>query len=241
MSGLLSSCLLAFFAHVLTIAAASDLSSVSPELTQAFVRRNPTISVKFVHGASAMLRQQIENGAPYDLFLSANASYVDDLAVKSRVLPRSVRVYALGRIAVIWKDGRRHPLRDLTTSPIQVVALPNPKLAPYGVAAEEALKYGGLWGAVQPKVTYGENVRQTLQFLESGNADVAITSDALLQGRSGAEVLPAEWHQPIVQKAAIIAKSNNVKEDQAFLDFLTGDEGQAILARFGFGQPKHSK
>jgi molybdate transport system substrate-binding protein len=180
-----------------------------------------------------MLSQQIENGAPFDVFMSANAEYADRLGRSGKLLPSSLRVYTVGRVGVLWRDGKRHPLRDLATAPIKFVALPNPKLAPYGVAAQQALEYAGLWAMVQPKVVYGENVRQTLQLLESGNADAVLTSDSLLQGKN-AEVIPDDWHQPILQKAGLVAASPNRELARRFLDFLVSADGQAVFARYGF-------
>jgi molybdate transport system substrate-binding protein len=116
---------------------------------------------------------------------------------------------------------------------VRSVALPNPKLAPYGVAAEQALRHAGVWEFVRPKVVYGENVRQTLQLFESGNTDAVLTSDSLLQGKP-AQVIPADWHDPIIQKGGIVAGSPNGALAQGFLKFLAGP-GQAVFARFGFG------
>jgi molybdate transport system substrate-binding protein len=217
----------------LTVAAASDLSILGPELQKAFCKAESSCVIRFVNSSSSMLSQQIENGAPFDVFLSANAEYVDRLGRSGKLLPSSVRVYTIGRVGVLWRDGKRHPLRDLATTPIKFVALPNPKLAPYGVAAQQALEYAGLWTMVQPKVVYGENVRQTLQLLESGNADAVLTSDSLLQGKD-AEVIPDDWHQPILQKAGLVTASPNRELARRFLDFLVSADGQAVFARYGF-------
>jgi molybdate transport system substrate-binding protein len=217
----------------LTVAAASDLSALGPELQNGFCKGEKQCSIRFVSSSSSMLSQQIENGAPFDVFLSANAEYADRLGRSGKLLPSSVRVYAVGRVGVVWRDGRKHPLRELATTPIKFVALPNPKLAPYGVAAQQALEYGGLWAMVQPKVVYGENVRQTLQLLESGNADAVLTADSLLQGKN-AEVIPDDWHQPILQKAGLVTASPNRELARRFLDFLVSADGQAVFARYGF-------
>ena len=220
----------------LLVAAASDLSTVGPQLTAAFCEGAADCPVRFVNGSSAVLAQQIDQAAQFDLFLSANAAFVDQLASNGKIVPASVKPYAVGRLGVLWRDGKKHPLRDLSTQAAKYLALPNPKLAPYGVAAQEALEYAGLWGMVQSKVVYGENVRQALQLVESGNADAVITSDSLLQGKD-ADLIPADWHKPIVQKAGIVAASQNREGAQRFLDFLLGEVGQAILARYGFGKP----
>jgi molybdate transport system substrate-binding protein len=217
----------------LTVAAASDLSALGPELQNELCKGEKQCSIRFVNSSSSMLSQQIENGAPFDVFLSANAEYADRLGRSGKLLPSSVRVYAVGRVGVVWRDGRKHPLRELATTPIKFVALPNPKLAPYGVAAQQVLEYAGLWAMVQPKVVYGENVRQTLQLLESGNADAVLTADSLLQGKN-AEVIPDDWHQPILQKAGLVTASPNRELARRFLDFLVSADGQAVFARYGF-------
>ncbi len=209
--GLLSTLLALFLASssahcaTLTVAAASDLTNLEPELAAAFSKEG---EVRFVTAASGVLSQQIENGAPYDVFLSANAQFVDRLASNGKVVPSSVLTYAVGRVGVLWRDGKSHSLSDLSQKWVRFVALPNPKLAPYGVAAVQALQHAGVWEFVSQKAVYGENVRQTLQMFESGNADAVLTSDSLLQGKS-AQVIPADWHQPVVQKAGIVASSSN--------------------------------
>ncbi len=220
----------------LLIAAASDLSTVGPELKSAFCKDPANCPVRLVNGSSAVLAQQIEQAAQFDLFLSANAAFVDQLASNGKIVPTSVKPYAVGRLGVLWRDGKKHPLRELSTPAVKYIALPNPKLAPYGVAAQQALEYAGLWGMVQSKVVYGENVRQALQLVESGNADVVLTSDSLLRGKD-ADVIPADWHKPIVQKAGIVAASQNRDGAQRFLEFLLSRKGQAILAKYGFSTP----
>jgi molybdate transport system substrate-binding protein len=237
---LVASCLFFSFpgaaqVKTLLVAAASDLSAVGPELKSAFCKGANTCPVRLVNGSSAVLAQQIDQSAQFDLFLSANAAYVDQLASNGKIMPASVKPYAVGRLAVLWRDARKHPLRDLSTPTVRYLALPNPKLAPYGVAAQQALEFAGLWGMVQSKVVYGENVRQALQLVESGNADAVITSDSLLQGKD-ADLIPADWHQPIVQKAGIVTASQNRDGAQRFLDFLLGEAGQSILARYGFSK-----
>ncbi len=220
----------------LAVAAAADLSDLEPQLAQQFEKTNP-IRVRWVTGASAVLSQQIENGAPYDVFLSANAQFVNRLSSFGKLRPDSVTVYAVGRVGILWKDGKHHQISDLGENWVRFVALPNPKLAPYGAAAQEALEHAGIWRQVQPKVVYGENVRQALQLFESGNADAVLTSDSLLQGRN-ATVIPADWHPPIIQKAGIVAATKNLRAARKFIAFLTSKAGQAVFAAYGFSSPK---
>ncbi len=181
--------------------------------------------------------QQIENGAPYDVFLSANAAYVDQLAAARKLEPQSVRAYTEGRLGLLWRDGKPHAFKDLALPDVRVLALPNPKLAPYGVAAQQALEHLGIWPKVQPKVVYGENVRQALQMFSSGNADAVITAASLLNGRHP-ELLPVSWHSPILQKAGIVSATPHQGAAQLFLNFLTSPDAQAVFAQYGFAFPR---
>jgi molybdate transport system substrate-binding protein len=225
MSLALSSCFL-----LLTVAAASDLSPIQPALEKA----QPNLQIRFVNAASSVLSEQIANGAPYDIFLSANSQFIDQLASNGKLRVDSVRTYAIGRLAILWGDKKSHPVSDLTQNWVRFVALANPRLAPYGAAAQQALEHAGLWTAVKKKIVYGENVRQALQLFDSGNADVVLTALSLVNDRKP-DLIPVAWYAPIVQKAGIVTASKNQSEAQAFLQFLTSPAGQAIFAKFGFG------
>ncbi|MBV9267689.1 MAG: molybdate ABC transporter substrate-binding protein [Acidobacteriaceae bacterium] len=240
MSLRLSTLLAAFFvasvtlsAAELTVAAAADLSPVEAELASSFRNSNPGIQIRWVTSASAILTQQIENGAPYDVFLSANAQFIDQLAAARKIEPSSVVWYATGRVGLLWRDGKHHDPKDLGSNWVRTIALPNPKLAPYGVAAEQAIRHLGIWDFVRQKIVYGENVRQTLQLFESGNADAVLTSASLLAGRP-AEVLPADWHSPIAQKAGVVVGSANHDAAEQFVRYLLSPAAQAVFARHGF-------
>jgi molybdate transport system substrate-binding protein len=221
----------------LTVAAAADLIRLEPGLVGSFRKIAPQVRLRFVNEASAVISQQIQNGAPYDVFLSANAQYVDRLASNRKLVPDSVMIYAVGRVGVLWKDGKHHDIKDLTQNWVRFVALPNPKLAPYGVAAEQALQHAGIWPRIHPKIVYGENVEQALQMFESGNADAVLTSASLLQGKNP-ELIPVDWHQPITQKAGIVAGTKNQDAARAFLVFLRSQSGQAVFKQFCFSSPK---
>ncbi len=221
----------------LTVAAASDLLPLQPALASSFGKTDLSVRVSFVTAASGMLAQQIENGAPYDVFLSANSEFVDHLSSLGKLSPDSVRVYAIGRVGVLWRDKKHHPLIDLAQDWVRFVALPNPKLAPYGVAAEESIRHAGVWNQVQPKIVYGENVRQALQLFESGNADVVITANSLLAGKDP-QVISDDWHAPIQQKGGIVIRTAHRQTAEVFLEFLTGPDAQAIFGKFGFASPK---
>jgi molybdate transport system substrate-binding protein len=183
------------------------------------------------------LTQQIENGAPYDVFLSANAQFVQRLAKEGKLRPESVLPYAEGRLGVLWRDGKTHEISGLRDSWVRFIALANPKLAPYGLAAQQALEHAGIWKSVQHKVVYGENVRQALQLFESGNADAVITANSLLKGK-GAQLIPEDWHEPILQEAGIVADTKNREATAAFLKLLTSPAGKMVFTSFGFSSPR---
>lgn len=204
----------------LLIAAASDLAPLAPKLERAYKEK-----IRFTFASSGSLKQQIENGAPFDVFLSANEQYVKDLAKAGLVT--DVTIYAIGRIALWSPNGSVTSLADLKKSSVTHLAIPNPQHAPYGVAARQALESQGVWKDVEPKIVYGENVRQALQFAESGNADAVITSWTLLIGKG--MLLPAEWHSPIRQAGAIVKSTAQADAARRFLKFLLSPETQKIL------------
>jgi molybdate transport system substrate-binding protein len=217
LAALLLSCL-TLRADDLLIAAASDLAPFAPKLQQAYKEK-----ISFTIASSGSLKQQIENGAPFDVFLSANEKYVQDLGAQVT----DATVYAIGRIALWSPNGSVASFADLKKPSVIHLAIPNPQFAPYGVAAKEALESQGAWKDVESKIVYGENVRQALQFAESGNVEAVITSWTLLIGKG--TLLPAEWHSPIRQTAAVVKSSKQPDAARRFLKFLMSPEAQKIL------------
>jgi molybdate transport system substrate-binding protein len=217
----------------LTIAAAADISSADSALTSSFQKAFPEDSLRFVFSASGALAQQIENGAPYDVFLSANETFVDQLVASKKILPDSVETYALGQLGIFWRDSKPHNLRDLSAEWVRFIAIANPQLAPYGAAARQALESEGPWDTLRTKIVFGENVRQALQQFDSGNAEVVLTAYSLLVNRPGAAIIPSASHRPIRQKAGIVAASQQVGAARRFLEFLRSAEGARILSSHG--------
>ncbi len=219
------------------VAAASDLQAALPILAIAF-RQAHEIEVVPVYGASGQLAEQIRQGAPFDVFLSANQSFIQRLADDGQVRPDSVQPYARGslvfavnKLSAIKLNG----LDDLKRPEIHKIAIANPVTAPYGVAAKQALERGKLWDDLQPKIVPAESVRQALQMVQTGNAEVALV------GRSIAEVpevvivtLPPDVCDPIVQYLGIVASSKQSDDARAFAEFVLGDVGQGILFQLGF-------
>jgi molybdate transport system substrate-binding protein len=213
----------------LIVAAASDLAPLAPKLESAYKEK-----IRFTLASSGSLKQQIENGAPFDVFLSASEQYVKDLAAAGLVTDTTI--YAIGRIALWSPNNSVSSLSDLTKKSVTHLSIPNPQHAPYGVAARQALESQGVWKDVEPKIVYGENVRQALQFAESGNVEAVITSWTLLIGKG--TLLPAEWHSPIRQTGAVVKSSSQADAARRFLKFLTGPEAQKILKDGGLWSAK---
>jgi molybdate transport system substrate-binding protein len=217
------------------VAAAADLQPLEADLARAFVSTTGA-SVRFTFGSSGNLAQQIEHGAPYDVYLSANEGFVTRLADSGHLLKDSVQVYAQGRIALWSKGGHIRSLPELAQPAVRHISIANPVHAPYGVAARDALKNKGLWEKLVPKIVYGENVQQAFQYAETGNADAAIIAWSLVANKGGI-LLPAAWHAPIRQTGGVVASSKNVPLARRFLELLAGAQGGAVLTRFGFDPP----
>jgi molybdate transport system substrate-binding protein len=219
------------------VAAAADLTPAFEEIAREFESAHKT-KVVFSFGSTGMLTRQIENGAPMDVFAAASVDFIEQLEQKGLILSETKAVYARGRIT-LWvpKDSQLkiEKLTDLTRDDVKRIAIANPDHAPYGMAARDALQSAGIWEAVKSKLVYGENIRQTLQFAETGNVEVAIVALSLSIKSDGRwSLIPAELHKPINQGLAVIKGAKNEKAARDFAAFVTGPSGQAILAKYGF-------
>jgi molybdate transport system substrate-binding protein len=231
----------------LTLAAASDLRYALEEVVASFRRAHPGVDVSVSYGSSGNFYSQLLNGAPFDLFLSADIAYPRQLADRGLVVSGSLFGYARGRL-VVWVpatsglDVETLGLKALEVDSIRHVAIANPEHAPYGRAAESAMRSAGVLERVGPKLVLGENISQTLQFVQSGSADVGIVALSLalappVVGAGRYWIVPSEAHPPIEQGGAIMRTTTNPAGAEAFRRFLTGGEALAILQRFGFEAP----
>jgi molybdate transport system substrate-binding protein len=222
----------------LNVAAAANLQRVLEPVGQAFQRRTG-IKMVFSLGSSSQLSQQIENGAPFDIFLSADTAQVDHLVEKGLIVADSRGIYARG-VLILWAPKRTdiHQLEDLAKPDVKRIGIANPELAPYGKAAIETLTALRLWPQLEPKVIYGPNIAVVAQFAESGNADAAFTALALVHDRADQPIpVPENLHQPIAQALGIVKASPRYSSAGQFRGFLLSEEGQAILERFGYRKP----
>ena len=233
--------------EMITIAAASDLKFALDQVLLGFVRQNPDVDVQTTYASSGTLAAQIAQGAPFDLFLSADESYPRRLIEQGAASADSLAVYAVGHL-VVWTrtdsplDVATLGERALTAPSVKKIAIANPAHAPYGRAAEAALKSLGLHDKVQDKLVLGENIAQAAQFVESGNAEVGIISLSLAlappmkeQGRYWR--VPPVAYPPIRQALVLPTKSKSPAAARRFREFLLSPEAAAIFARFGFSPP----
>lgn len=224
----------------LTVSAAADLIPAFEEIGVLFTAETGT-GLTFNFGSTGQLAQQIERGAPVDVFAAANRAFVDDLAEKGLIIPETVALYAQGQIT-LWTraDSPLHigTLADLAGPAVRRIAIANPEHAPYGVAAREALQSAGLWEALQARLILGENVAQTLQYAESGNVDVAIVALSLSIASDGRwSLIPADLHAPIDQALGVVRATRHEAEARRFVAFVNAEAGRAVMRRYGFVLP----
>ncbi len=231
----------------LAIAAAGDLRGTLEEVKGAFVARHPSKRIDLSFGASGSLTAQIQQGAPFDVFLSADAGFPEQLRQAGLASPEGPFPYARGFLTLwvrrdLGLDTEHMGLRVLLDTRIKRIALANPKVAPYGRAAEAALKQAGIQEALQPRFVFGDNIAQAAQFLQAGAAEAGLISQSqarhpALKSAGTTWKVPEDLAPPLRQSGVILAHCAAPALARAFRDFLIGAEGQAILSRHGFGQP----
>lgn len=230
------------------VAAAADLAGAFREMGEAFERETGK-KVSFSFGSTGLLAKQIEQGAPFDVFAAANASYVDDVVGRGACWSETRRRYAEGRLVLWSKDAARAPrsLADLRDARFAKVAIANPEHAPYGRAARQALERSGVWsgaegaGGVEARAVYGENVQQAMMFAQTGNAEVAIVALAVAIGQPGSYVpIDPSLHERLDQQMVLCKGGpggGKPNEGRAFMDFVSSPSGRAIMSRYGFVLP----
>lgn len=224
----------------LTVFAAADLAFAFKEIIPRFEQARG-VKVTLVLGSTGNLARQIEHGGPADVFFAADQSFVERLTAGGILVAETQTLYAQGRIVLATAKSfgsKLGDLRALLDPRIRHVAIANPMHAPYGKAAEEALRKVGVWEAVKPRLVYGENIRHALQFIQTGAAEAGIVAFSV------ANVPEIDWtlidaglHAPLNQAAAVIRRSPRPELARAFIQFVIGPEGRAIMKRYGFLLP----
>jgi molybdate transport system substrate-binding protein len=226
--------------NVLYVAAASDLTPAFEELGRGF-QQATGIRVVYNFGSTGMLTKQIENGAPVDVFAAADVEFIDALDKKGLIITETRALYARGRITIWMKPDstlKIERLEDLSRPEVERVGIANPEHAPYGKAAREALETARIWDVVQPKCVFGENIRQTLQYAESGNVNVSIVALSLsVQSKGRWILIPEELHRPLDQALAVLKRTRREQQARKFAAFINGEQGRPIMRKYGFVLP----
>ena len=233
-------------AEEITIAAASDLNFAFREIVADYEKTTGN-HVRLSLGSSGNFFAQLQNGAPFDLYFSADIAYPRKLEEAGLTVPGSLYQYAVGRI-VIWTSRESHidvtkGVEALREPTIKKVAIANPKHAPYGRAAVAAMEYFKVYDQVKDKLILGENISQAAQFIEYGACDIGIIAFSLavapaMKSKGTYWEVPAEAY-PALEQAAVILKSSKQQESaQSFLAFLKGAQGQEVMKRYGFVAPR---
>lgn len=232
--------------RTLSVAAAANLRLAAEELARAFEAERPGVEVALTFGASGPFFAQIQGGAPFDLLLSADREVPARLVAAGRSTAADERVYALGRL-VAWLppgstlDLEGQGLAAVAGPAVRRIAIANPALAPFGAATVKALEAAGVYAAVKDRLVLGASVAQAAQFATTGGADVAFLPASLTRAKelaAGRVVpVPESLYPPIEQAALVLSSARDPALARAFLAFLTGERGRAILARSGYGLP----
>ena len=224
----------------LLVSAAISLKDALEEVKPIYQRTKPNISITYNFGASGALQQQIENGAPVDVFVSAAQKQMNALASKNAILPGTRRNLLSNSLVLIVPRNSSGitSFRQLTDSKVKKIAVGEPRSVPAGQYAEEVFKNLGILQQIKPKLVLGNNVRQVLSFVESGNADAGVvyTTDAKTS-RQVKEVATAatNLHSPIVYPVAVLKSSKNVSAAKEYVQFLSGNRARAVFQKYGFG------
>ena len=232
-------------AESVSIAAAADLSYCLDDINAAFKKAHPGADLKVSSGSSGNFTTQIKNGAPFEVFLSADVSFPRELIKAGFADESTLMIYAVGRI-VLWTSTPDKIdvtkgfdlLRD-PNGPVKKLAVANPDHAPYGRAAKEALVHEKLWDAVQPRVVLGENIAQTAQFVETGNADAGFVALSLVLSPKLSKIgkwweVPADTYGKLEQGVVLTRAGANNALARAYVDFLKTDEARVIFDKYGF-------
>ncbi len=236
-------------AQTLRVAAAADLQFAMNDLAGQFEKKTGTM-VAVSYGSSGNFRAQIENGAPFDVFFSADAQYPEQLVKSGVADAQSLFIYAHGHLVIWAPAGSNLQLAQkgfdaLKDSRVIKIAIANPEHAPYGRAAVAALQKAGLYDELKSKLVLGENISQAAQYAQSGSAQAGLIALSLTYAESmkGGErwEIPAEYYPPIVQKAVIVSGSKNKSAAAEFLEFVKSAEGRSTFTKYGLTPPATSE
>ncbi len=226
----------------ITVSAAASLTNAFTEVKDAFMRKHAGDSVVTNFAASNPLLKQMEEGAPVDVFASADQKTMDDAAAKNLIVPSTRRNFALNGLVLIVPAGEKNRIAsaaDLNKKEVERIAIGNPASVPAGRYARQALTSANLWDGLQAKFIMGESVRQTLDYVSRGEvqAGIVYATDARQAGDKVIVAAVLSGHDPVSYPIAVTKNAGTSRAAQAFVDFVLSKEGQEILAKYGFSRP----
>ncbi|OIO68890.1 MAG: molybdate ABC transporter substrate-binding protein [Zetaproteobacteria bacterium CG1_02_49_23] len=227
-------------ADEVSVAVAANFTDATRDIIPLFEQASGhTVKVSF--GSTGKLYAQIENGAPFEVFLAADSKRPEKAEAAGLAVSGSRFTYAMGKLALwssqggMWSDAGAW----LKAGDFQKLAIANPKTAPYGLAAEQVMQSLGMWDLLQSKLVQGDSIAQTFQFVASGNARAGFVAGSQVYGWQGDAgtlwEIPQSLYEPIRQQAVLLAKGNQHAAAEAFLEFLKSDAARAVIVRYGYG------
>lgn len=230
---------------IVRVAAAADLQFALEEIVTGF-EADTGIEAKTTYGSSGVFYQQLRNGAPFDLYLSADMQYPEKLVDEGLAESNDLFEYAVGRLVVWAPNGSpvdpAEGVAAMAAPEVRKAAIANPEHAPYGVAAVAALQSAGVYEAVADRLVLGENVAQAAEFVQSGNADVGIIALSLALSPAMAATgefteVPLDTFPTMRQGGVVLGSASNPAGAEALRDYLLSESGRETLARYGFSLP----
>ncbi|MFB2768231.1 molybdate ABC transporter substrate-binding protein [Pelatocladus sp. BLCC-F211] len=226
----------------LLVSAAASLKDVMEEIKTDYQKTKPNVNIKYNFGASGALLQQIQQGAPVDMFISAGKKQIDTLEQSGQLVAATRGILAKNRLVLIVPQNATgvSSFNNLKDAKIKKIAIGEPRSVPAGQYAEEALKKLGIYESIKPKFVYANNVRQVLAAVESGNADAGLVyqTDAKISNKVKVVVAADEkYHSPIVYPLAVLKRTKNLQPAKDFLQFLSSEQAKTVLQKYGFILP----
>ena len=227
-------------ANQITVAAAADLVLAFDEIGRLF-EKSHGIKTKILYSSSGTAREQIANGAPFDVYASANIKFVDDLIKADKIISDSKELYAIGRVGpatLIKSKLKVTNMQDLLSSDFKKIAIADPSHAPYGLASKQTLESLGLWEKLKHKMVYAKDIQHSLSLLKTGNVEAAFISLSVVNTNEVNFLLADEkYHMPLKQAIAVVRGTKKETEARKFIQFVNGNEGRLIMKKYGFVLP----
>jgi molybdate transport system substrate-binding protein len=226
-----------------TIVVAANLKTAMDSIAKVYQQKNPADNIQILYGASGKFYEQIANGAPFDVFFSADMGFPTKLK-ESRFAISTVKLYAIGRLAIWSKkiDPNIQKMNSLLDPKVKKISIANPVTAPYGTKAVESMKRNKIYNSVKNNLVYGENIAQAAQFVAFGAADIGIIalsdvlSPAMKKERGKYYIIPQESHTPLEQACVILKHGKGNATALKFYDYISSDKAKAILKYYGYSQ-----